>query len=794
MVSGRACNRVNAVNLFNRRPIDATPSMANTDPFSALRGPAKAAFFEPYARLVQLLYARARGVIFYDANGRVVWQQKDVDVEGTLSGQVRALVQEAADPDKSRRSGSERLLNDSTPAYLLWLRDERDAPLGILGVTCKPPPGRTPAATIGEVEKTLQPVLQCIARELATLRRIPQNTEDPAATQLQHFEWLANKALPLINSATSAEPLRELLAAIVSRTDAALGAIVVPDSSIRIIVESPGWSSDTAKEALRRAHRQVLSWVQLERRTFLSSKPFKEEPNEDTDDDAFGSLDSEPQPQAPSRPQTDSLTHHVIATPILQRPDQPIGYVALLRSPFASEFGDIEQQLLERIGPLIPTLIERDYDPMTSLRSAAGLERAARVLIPAAGANVSTSVIYCDIVGLSSYNRDRGGAEADRLIRHVAKLLRPPQLPDDAISARIDGGHFACLLPGHDAEMAAEIAERIRTAARQQNISKRTTDAPVELRSGVAAVTPTAAGLRYALVAARAAAQPAPAAAATSRSATAAATPAEPESSRPVIPVRLREALRDNRLKLFAQPMRPVRDPKRPVRLELLPRIVDEQGKLIAPLEFLSTGSDRDALTELDRWVMSTAMSALTARSARLSKRALELSLNISPRSLEIADFHDWMAEQLRREIVPPEQWLFEIAETTAANHGRDVARFAKRMLRAGARIVIDNVGGAACGRLQAHGASSIKMDGTLLRDVVKDVRAQRLVEALAQWASASRMDTVAAQVESEQVRDWLIQLGIDYIQGYVISKPQPIEEVLDELLEPAGGHALFGS
>ena len=787
---------MNAVNLFNRRPVDATPPMANTDPFSALRGPAKAAFFEPYARLVQLLYPRARGVIFYDASGRMVWQQKDADVESTLTGQVRALVQEAADPDKNRRSGSERLLNDSTPAYLLWLRDERDTPLGILGVTCKPPPGRTPAATIDEVEKTLQPVLQCIARELATLRRIPNSNQDQTATRLQHFEWLADKALPLINSATSTEPLRELLAAIVSRTDAALGAVVVPDSSIRLIVESPGWSSENAKDALRRAHRQVLSWVQLERRTFLSSRPFKQEQDEDTDADSFGALEPEPEPQSPSRAESGSLSYHVIATPISQRPDQPIGYVALLRSPFASEFGDTEEQLLERIGPLIPALIERDYDPMTSLRSAAGLERAARVLSPAASSNTPASVIFFDIVGLSAYNRERGGPEADRLIRHVAKLLRPPQLPEEAISARIDGGHFACLLPRHDAEAAEEIAERVREAARKQNPSKRATDSPVELRSGVAAVTPTAAGLRYALVAARAAAQPpAPAtAAAASRSAATAAAPAAQESSRLLIPVRLREALRDNRLKLYAQPMRPVRDPKRPVRLELLPRIVDEQGKLIAPLEFLSTGSDRDALTELDRWVMSTALSALAARTKRLGKRPIELSLNVSPRSLEVPDFHDWIAEQLRREVLPAEQWLFEIAETTAANHGRDVARFAKRMLRAGARIVIDNVGGAACGRLQAHGASSIKMDGTLLRDVVKDVRAQRLVEALAQWANASRMDTVAAQVESEQVRDWLVQLGIDYIQGYVISKPQPIEDVLNELLEPTAEHALFGS
>jgi EAL domain-containing protein (putative c-di-GMP-specific phosphodiesterase class I)/GGDEF domain-containing protein len=767
--------------------------MANNDPFSALRGAAKAAFFEPYARLVQVLYPRARGVIFYDAAGKMVWQ-KDAEVEGTLSEQVRALVREAADPDKNRRSGSERLLNDSTPAYLLWLRDERDAPLGILGVTCKAPAGRTPAATIGEVEKTLQPLLQCVARELATLSKLPsKNTQDQTASKLQQFEWLADKALPLINSTTSTEPLRELLAALVSRTDSALGAVVVPDSSIRVIVESPGWSGETAKDALRRAHRQVLSWVQLERRTFLSSRPFKQDTDRDPDEDSLAGLPPEPVPEVQPAKDSGSLSYHVIATPILQRPDHPIGYVALLRSPFASEFGDAEQQLLERISPLIPTLVERDYDSMTNLRSAAGLERAMRSLPTTE--STGASVIFFDIVGLSTYNRERGAPEADRLIRHVAKILRAPQLPEAAISARLGGGHFACLLPRHDAELAQEVAQRVREAAGKQNPAKRSTDPRVVLRSGVAAVTPTAAGLRYALVSARAAATPPPVASSGgARSTAIQASAVQHDSSRVVIPVRLREALRDNRLKLFAQPMRPVRDPSRPVRLELLPRIMDERGKLIAPVEFLSTGSDRDAITELDRWVMSAALTAIAARSSSPGSRNIEVSLNISPRSLEISDFHDWMAEQLRRNVLPAEQWLFEVAETTAANHGRDVARFAKRMLRAGARIVIDNVGGAACGRLQAHGASSIKMDGTLLKDVVKDVRAQRLVEALAQWATASRMDTVAAQVESEQVRDWLVQLGIDYIQGYVVSKPQPIEDVLNELLGTSSESVLFGS
>src|SRR5262245_14043359 len=630
--------------------------MANNEPVSALRGPAKAAFFEPYARLVQLLYPRARGVIFYDAKGKVIWQ-KDADIEGTLSAQVRALVQESADVDKGRRNGSERLLNDSTPEYLLLLRDERDAPVGILGVTCKPPTGRMQAATVGEVEKTLQPILQCVARELATLRKIPSSdTQDQAASQLRHLEWVADKALPLINSTASTEPLRELLAALVSRTDAALGAVVVPDNSIRLIVESAGWSSETAKDALRRAHRQVLSWVQLERRTFLSSRPFKQEPDRDPDEDSFGGLQEESEPRQTK--DAGSLSYHIIASPILQRPESPIGYVALVRSPFASEFGETEEQLLDRIAPLVPALVERDYDSMTNLRSGPGLERAFRSLPTTESSGAS--VIFFDIVGLSAYNRERGAPEADRLIRHIAKILRPPQVPEAAICARLGGGHFACLLPRHDAEAAHEVARRVCETASKHASSKRSTDPSVEVRSGVASVTPTAAGLRYALMSARAASTPVPVPDLKSTEGPAPSVHTEP--ARPPIPVRLREALRDNRLKLFAQPMRPVRDPERPVRLELLPRIQDERGTLIAPNEFLSTGSDRDALTELDRWVMSAALSAIAARSSSAATRAIEVSLNISPRSLEVADFHDWLAEQLRSGVLPPERWLFEIA------------------------------------------------------------------------------------------------------------------------------------
>jgi EAL domain-containing protein (putative c-di-GMP-specific phosphodiesterase class I)/GGDEF domain-containing protein len=776
--------------------------VANFDPFSKLRGPRNGFFFEPYARLIQILYPRAKAVLFYDVAGAAVWQ-KDADIERGLATAVKSLVQESTDPEKTGSRGCERMLDGAVPGYVLWLRDERNSPLGLVGLACKPAAKGMPASSLVELEKTLQPVMQCMSRELATLRRVPGAEADAVTARMEQAEWLADKLLPLISSATHAEPLRHLLATIVERTDAALGAIVIPDLSIRLLAEPSGWSGEPAREALRRAHRQILTWMQLERTTYTANKVREQA--------------------------ADASAYRVIATPILQRPDQPIGYVALLRSAIGSEFGGLEQKLLERLAPLIPTLIDRDYDGMTNLRSAAGLERAVRCVVSGpVGAATMSSVIFVDIAGFSAANRDLSAPIADRLIRRVAKYLRPPLVPENAFSARLDGGHFAVFVPRLGKDDAERIAEQIRIASRksEEGAPKGTTG--IELKTGVAEVPPTVAGLRYALVAARAAAgtddvpspkvasvvavpapvpasTPAPAIAkAPAASATTAETVVVPrpatvsayEPTRLIKPVKLPEALRDGKLRLFGQLMRPVRDPQLPVRIELLPRVLDERGNLIAPAQFLLPGANPEGMSELDRWVLSTALENLQKYSRNAAAQAAEYSLNVSGRSLQATEFHDWVTEQLRRNVVPASHWLFEISESTAANQRRDVARFAKKILRAGARIAIDNVGGrdGEVGRLQPNGASSIKLDGSLVRDVVSDARAQRLIEALARWAAASRMDIAGVQVENEEVRDWLQRLGIDYIQGFVICRPEPIDSVLNGLPQVAEPQVKTGS
>jgi diguanylate cyclase (GGDEF)-like protein len=742
--------------------------MAATDPFSTIRGNKAGSFFEPYARLIQCLHPRTKGIVFYDATGALVWKN-DQDLDTSLTGQVKALVQEAADPERGDQRGSQRLLQGSTPSYLLWLRDERGTAIGIVGITSKSPTMNSPPPPLVEVEKTLQPALQCLARELATLRRLPGADQDQVRQRHEQSEWLADKVLPLMNSTTRLDPLRAILAAVVDRTDSVLGALVLPDRSIRVVVQPEGWDGEKSNEALRRAHRQVLDRVQGKRKALITNR-VRESDAEDS-------------------------SYRMVAVPVLQRPDFAIGYLLMLKSSIASEFGANEQRLLERIAPILQTVVERDYDLLTHLHSAAGLEQATRQVLPP-DSTAPATVVFVDIDRLSEINSRLDADAADRLIRRVGKLLRPPQVPQGTISARLSGGHFGCLLPRHDLDGAEEVATRIREAARKLSAARDSRVVQVRLRTGVAQVSPAAAGLRHALVAARAAAREAELLDTAPQSADDRPNATRHRSGRQLIPVFLREALRENRLRIYAQPMRPMKNPKLPMRLELLPRIVDTQGRLVTPLEFLASGPDPDALNELDRWVLTAALESIEDHASALTRQRIEFALNVSGRSLEISEFHDWICDQLRDSTVPADAWLFEISETVASKQRKDVERFARRMLSIGARVVLDDVGSAGTDavKLRTHAASAIKMDGSLVRDVATDTRAQRLVEALAQWANASRMEIVAEQVESEAVRERLTRFGIDYIQGFVICEPQPLDQLLEELVQPPQEQRATGS
>jgi EAL domain-containing protein (putative c-di-GMP-specific phosphodiesterase class I) len=77
---------------------------------------------------------------------------------------------------------------------------------------------------------------------------------------------------------------------------------------------------------------------------------------------------------------------------------------------------------------------------------------------------------------------------------------------------------------------------------------------------------------------------------------------------------------------------------------------------------------------------------------------------------------------------------------------------------------------------------SMLKIDGSFVRDVLKDPRAESMVQAIAQLAHSMSMITVAEYVETEELRTRVAALGVDYAQGFAIARPIPLSDILAEL------------
>jgi EAL domain-containing protein (putative c-di-GMP-specific phosphodiesterase class I) len=107
-----------------------------------------------------------------------------------------------------------------------------------------------------------------------------------------------------------------------------------------------------------------------------------------------------------------------------------------------------------------------------------------------------------------------------------------------------------------------------------------------------------------------------------------------------------------------------------------------------------------------------------------------------------------------------------------------------QKLRRIGCGVALDDFGTglSSLAYLRQLPVSVLKIDGSFVRDVLKDVRAESMVQAIAQLARSMSLTTVAEYVETEELRHRIAALGVDYGQGFAIGRPVPLQEMLAEL------------
>ncbi len=156
-------------------------------------------------------------------------------------------------------------------------------------------------------------------------------------------------------------------------------------------------------------------------------------------------------------------------------------------------------------------------------------------------------------------------------------------------------------------------------------------------------------------------------------------------------------------------------------------------------------------------------------------------AINLSGQSLSDESFLSFVLEELDNHGIDPWWICFEITETAAIAALSRARHFIDTLTTQGCSFALDDCGTglSSYAYLRTLPVDYLKIDGTFVDEIIKDPIAAEMVDSINQIGYLMGIKTVTEFVESNEIREKLLKMGIDYAQGYAIDKPQPLEEVL---------------
>lgn len=421
------------------------------------------------------------------------------------------------------------------------------------------------------------------------------------------------------------------------------------------------------------------------------------------------------------------------------------------------------------------------HDALTGLVNRAEFEiRLRRMLTDAQEHRHAHTLLYIDLDQFKLVNDACGHTVGDELLQQVARLLDQTVRSRDTL-ARLGGDEFGVILEHCGGEAAQRVAQqvcqrmddfRFAHGGQRFRIGASVGLVPVDAR------WPTTAAVLQAADTACYAAKEAGRNRVHAWVDTDQALQARQDEMQWA--TRLEQALDENRFALHAQRIVPLRAAPSGLHAEVLLRLVERDGRLIPPGAFLPAAERFHLSSRIDRWVLRRALALLTALP---DLDAVDtLSVNLSGPFIGDRAYHR-QALDLLAAAGPAvcRRLCLEITETAAVTHMADAARFVEQVRALGVRVALDDFGAGASsfGYLKSLPVDLLKIDGQFIRDLLDDPLDDAAVRCFVDVARVVGMRTVAEYVDRPDVLQRLREIGVDYAQGFLLHRPQPIEQVL---------------
>ena len=388
------------------------------------------------------------------------------------------------------------------------------------------------------------------------------------------------------------------------------------------------------------------------------------------------------------------------------------------------------------------------------------------------------ALLYVDLDRFKIVNDTCGHIAGDELLRQVALLLPQPLRESDTL-ARLGGDEFGVLLENCPLDKAVEIAEEMRAVLLEFRFAWQGHPFSVGASIGVAAITQDSGSVDQVMSAADMACY---AAKDMGRQRIHVARDDDARLTSYRSEMRwvhtLQAALESGSFEMYYQRIA-MRNggPEDCSGIEVLLRL-REGSDVVFPGSFIFVAERHGLMPAVDRWVIRHVFENLNSVIRQVGGDGETVCfINISGASLGEQELEAYITGLQQRCGVRPQQVCFEITETVAIANLTSASRFIKQMKAAGFSFALDDFG---CGLssfayLKNLPVDYLKVDGIFVRGLAEDPIDQAMVVSINQISHAMNLKTVAECVESQAILVRLEEIGVDFVQGYHIHRPEPL-------------------
>lgn len=379
------------------------------------------------------------------------------------------------------------------------------------------------------------------------------------------------------------------------------------------------------------------------------------------------------------------------------------------------------------------------------------------------------ALLFLDIDNFKYVNDTLGHGEGDRLLVGLADLMQK-RLRETDILARIGGDEFALFLPNIDLNNARSVAEQVRKSVQQSIVAFNNQFAGITVSIGIALFPEHGNTTKTLLTSADLAMYHAKE---NGRNQSCVYTPDHKTKIelRLSWEERIREALRQEKFVLYLQPILDLRN-NSVAGYEALLRMIDKDGKIILPGDFLDIAEQFGLIHDIDRWVVSQAIEIIAKR--KFAENNWNLEVNLSGMVFNDTEILSLTKQKLSKYSVDPRALVFEITETAVIPSMVKAQSYITTLKSLGCRFALDDFGSGFSSfyYLKHLPIDYIKIDGSFICNLPNDRVDQHMVKAIVEVARGLGKETVAEFVSDEETVQILKNYGVDYAQGYYIGVP----------------------